>query len=470
MMRAALRFVLLLAAIAGLAAALACRDAAGPPAPVGTIRLSIDSAVVYVDSTLRLTAELLDRNGHPLTGRRVTWAVLDSGVARVDTAGLLHGLVVGGTTLVAACDSVAVQVPVAVVVRYTAVFAGQTFSCGLVGEGTPYCWGQALGAYLPVPTLLPGFPPLQRLTIGSSHACGLTGTGEAYCWGVRTALGGGDTASSVWASARVAGATRFSQVAAGGHYTCGLSLLGEALCWGGDSRGAMGQAGYLVTPSPAAPGSTFTALAAGAEHACAVNAAGEAYCWGDNYYGQLGSGAASPSCGYGYCSPTPAKVDSVPSLVSIIAGGQHTCGLTAAGEAYCWGRNGSGELGDSSASGTCFLNRNVPSYQCSQRPLRVSGGLRFTTLAAGWGWTCGLTATGEVYCWGNMAQFSTAPVPAGGALRFRSLASTGTSAAVCGMGTDGLAYCWGDNTFGALGVVPYTGGRWLLPTPVMFQR
>jgi alpha-tubulin suppressor-like RCC1 family protein len=470
-MRPALRSPLLAALAAGLLVS-ACRDTTAPPSSVGSLRLSTDSAVVHVDSALQLGAEVLDATGHPLTGRRVTWVVFDTTVARVDTEGLLQGLVVGGTTLVAASESALVQVPVAVVVRYQAVSAGESFGCGLEQDGTPYCWGWGLGRY--VPTRVSGVPALQRLTLGSLHGCGLTATGEAYCWGKYTALGGGDSASTAWATARVAGEARFSQIAAGENYTCGLSLLGEALCWGGHWEGAMGHAGYLVTPSPAAPGLTFATLAGGAEHACGLTATGDAYCWGDNYYGQLGSSAASPSCLYGYCSPTPAKVDSAPPLVSIVAGGVHTCGLTAAGEAYCWGDNGAGELGDS-VSGTCFAHQYYSFSLCSQVPVRVSGGLRFTALAVGDHWTCGLTATGEVFCWGYLDwgpvhTFISSPVPGAGTLRFRSLAAAPYSRSICGMGTDGIAYCWGDNLDGALGVAAYSGGSWPFPARVLFQR
>ncbi len=35
-----------------------------------------------------------------------------------------------------------------------------------------------------------------------------------------------------------------------------------------------------------------------------------------------------------------------PTFTAVSAGGRHTCGVTAAGVAYCWGTNGSGQLGD----------------------------------------------------------------------------------------------------------------------------
>jgi hypothetical protein len=37
------------------------------------------------------------------------------------------------------------------------------------------------------------------------------------------------------------------------------------------------------------------------------------------------------------CSTRPVPVDGAPSLVRVEAGGARTCGLTAAGELYCWG-------------------------------------------------------------------------------------------------------------------------------------
>src|SRR2546426_11779406 len=42
----------------------------------------------------------------------------------------------------------------------------------------------------------------------------------------------------------------------------------------------------------------------------------------------------------------PTEHATPPTFTAVSAGGRHTCGVTAAGAAYCWGTNGSGQLGD----------------------------------------------------------------------------------------------------------------------------
>jgi alpha-tubulin suppressor-like RCC1 family protein len=76
------------------------------------------------------------------------------------------------------------------------------------------------------------------------------------------------------------------------------------------------------------------------------------------------------------------------TFTKLIANGNHTCGLTAAGAAWCWGANTTGQVGDGSND-----NRYVP--------VAVSGGFVFRALALGAAHTCGVTSTGTVRCWGQ---------------------------------------------------------------------
>ena len=93
------------------------------------------------------------------------------------------------------------------------------------------------------------------------------------------------------------------------------------------------------TPAP------LRTLAAGGAHTCGLTSAGAAYCWGDNIYGQLGDGSTTNS-------PVLVAVSGGLSFRALAAGGAHTCGLTSAGAAYCWGYNIYGQLGDGSTTGS----------------------------------------------------------------------------------------------------------------------
>ena len=77
--------------------------------------------------------------------------------------------------------------------------------------------------------------------------------------------------------------------------------------------------------------------------------------------------------------------------VQLTMGTYHSCGRTAAGAVYCWGRNTYGQLGNGGS-----LDSNSP--------VAVSGGRVFTDIRAGDDFTCGLSDGGSVFCWGINAQ------------------------------------------------------------------
>ncbi len=160
---------------------------------------------------------------------------------------------------------------------------------------------------------------------------------------------------------------------------------------------------------------------------------------------------------------------SLENFASVTAGGNHTCGLTTGGAAFCWGENGAGELGNGSAVGpeACAAIRGT-ALPCSQEPVAVAGAITFSDLSAGGEYTCGLTASGAAHCWGLLAllyPYSPFPVAVAGGFPFFAV-SVGNSHA-CGVSTGGLLYCWGSNDYGQLGngstsdsrvPVPVTGG------------
>ncbi len=122
-----------------------------------------------------------------------------------------------------------------------------------------------------------------------------------------------------------------------------MTTVGDAYCWGGNNYGRLGDGTFTESDVPVAVvgGLTFQSVTTGSEHSCGVTTAGDAYCWGDGRSGRRGDGADS-----GDDVPTPMAVAGGLTFQSVTAGQDHSCGVTTAGEAYCWGDNRYGVLGD----------------------------------------------------------------------------------------------------------------------------
>ena len=231
------------------------------------------------------------------------------------------------------------------------------------------------------------------------------------------------------------------QVVTGSGHTCALAPSGQTYCWGLNSSGELGDNTTTIRSTPVAvqQGAVkFTSLTAGNAHTCGLTSAGAAYCWGNNGSGRLGDNTTTER-------HTPTAVSGGLTWSSLSAGASHTCGLTTAGAAYCWGWNNSGRLGDGTTT-----NRNTPTA--------VSGGLTWSSISAGTTHTCGLTTAGVAYCWGynangRLGDVTTTqrltPTAVSGGLTWSST-SNGDSH-TCGLTTAGVAYCWGYNANGRLG-------------------
>ena len=186
----------------------------------------------------------------------------------------------------------------------------------------------------------------------------------------------------------------------------------------------------------------FAAVSAGKEHTCALTTAGAAWCWGSNETGQLGVPEGPTHCRRDDrdipCEPRPVAVSGAFTFQQVGAGALHSCGLTAAGAVYCWGDNLRGQLGD-------------PGVRVSSIPVRVVSNERFTAVAVGGLHTCALRTDGVVMCWGanddgqlglsTVGNGSAVPAPASTAQRFVSIAAGARR--TCARTADGAAYCWG---------------------------
>jgi alpha-tubulin suppressor-like RCC1 family protein len=276
--------------------------------------------------------------------------------------------------------------------------AGTTRTCGLDASGHASCWQNSPD---PSPEILSSTVSFSELSLGVGSSCGLDSSGAAWCWGQNAwgQLGNGTKDLSVTPVA-VSGGLQFQQVGTSwgdetGH-ACGLTPAGMAYCWGANYAGQLGNPtvadgcapyGCSTVPVPAAEGHTFTQIVTGVAHTCGLEAGGTAWCWGSAQ--MLGAGNPSPLPG----GSGPFPVAGGHSFVTLTAGADHTCGLKATGAAYCWGGNPDGRTGQPPVGGP-------PDYGVVYSPALVTGGRTYTALSAGSAHTCGLANDG-LYCWGD---------------------------------------------------------------------
>ena len=268
-------------------------------------------------------------------------------------------------------------------------------ACAVDANGQAWCWGQTV----PTPGRVAGDAVFTTLAIGTGHTCGLTVSAAAMCWGTGTdgQLGHG-VRFSADAPVPVSGNHSWASLAAFGETSCGITQDGELRCWGllgnqnvtvpgasictstyRDKNGAVSTtsrpcsdvpfrmpltatdttmkfaevngscartvAGGVLCHDPSRGRfvektgfGPFTTIAASTQHGCGIDAAGTAWCWGSNQSGQLGDGTTTHR-------DSPVRPNTPNKFTQVMAGSNHTCGLTTTKEVWCWGSNYGGQAG-----------------------------------------------------------------------------------------------------------------------------
>jgi alpha-tubulin suppressor-like RCC1 family protein len=191
-------------------------------------------------------------------------------------------------------------------------------------------------------------------------------------------------------------------------------LIGLAACQdAGQSPTAPDAPSSLAVSTAAAL--SFRQVSAGDDHTCGVTTANRAYCWGR---GQT----------------TPAAVSGGLQFLSVSAGMNHSCGISSTNRVYCW-------------------------TATNLSPLQVPTTRRFKQVSAGADYTCGITLADGAYCWGrneygvfgNGSFFGTHESPVAVAGGHKWLQVTAAYSHTCGVTTDNRGFCWGNNTNHQLG-------------------
>lgn len=284
---------------------------------------------------------------------------------------------------------------------------GDSFACAIQLDQTVSCWGNGnvgqLGdngattlSFTPVRVLTAAGTPLAgiaKLEAGANFACALRGTdGAVLCWGQHVGNGtalGSPIAVEVLVSANVP-LLRVADLQVG--RIAALARQGTLWRSWGPSTGALGKVdtdnGRFATLIDAQPESGFASVAVEGDIACGLTAAGQAHCWGDDDIPLLAVGFGSGE------QVTPLRVPALDGKHQIALSSRVGFVVDTAGAMRAFGRADeivSAGVDRSAISGDPVSLTQVP----GQAVKRVAIGSQST---------CALQVDNTVRCWGQNSR------------------------------------------------------------------
>jgi len=353
------------------------------------------------------------------------------------------------------------------------VGAGSSFSCGIYA-GDAYCWGfaQRLGngttvqSTVPSPVVKTGVlsgKTIKQISVGGSHACVIASDDLAYCWGIGTNGQLGNAASAVQTSpvavsrAGVLANKTIKSISTGDSFTCVVASDDKAYCWGNNTSGQLGTGStgdsnvpVAVASTGALLGKTIKSVSASSVSACAIASDDQVYCWGTNGSGQLGNGNTNLS--YSPIAVIKTGAFAGKTVKSLSSGTTHVCAIASDDLAYCWGGGGVGQLGAGDNSSVSVPTAVITSGALSLKTVKQ--------ISAGGNESCAVASDNKAYCWGantsgqlGIGSASNVSVPTAvsvsGALADKSIRSVAIgSNHACAVSSSNKSYCWGNNANG----------------------
>ncbi|MBA2540432.1 MAG: hypothetical protein H0V17_12400 [Deltaproteobacteria bacterium] len=328
-----------------------------------------------------------------------------------------------------------------------------------------------------------GYCCVSKGSRGQGHTCSVKTDGTTWCWGQYDHGQTGDGAPrdpnlpsySHVHTTPVQVQTSAGQpllglvdISAGAVSTCARRSDKTVWCWGKKLDGSSDQFynndlrfATQVTNANGTPFSSAEEVAIGKDHACVRRQDGTAWCWGTNGSGEVGNGAAIPAATVTVPVQvlTNLKVKNkyapLTGVTKVVTAQNVSCALKSDGTIWCWGAGYSNK-------------KNKGNFAVA---FPVAGINQVIELSAGDNQQCVRKVDKSIWCWGTgalPAQMTTL-----GTDNAQVVTWGGTT---CVRKNDGRVLCWGLNNVGQTGTGhgPDPSRPWIFndvpsPTPVVME-
>ena len=203
---------------------------------------------------------------------------------------------------------------------------------------------------------------------------------------------------------------RFNQISAStnGDSSLAVGSDGNAYAWGSNGNGQLGDGTQTMRTTPVMVGKpagapadfTYVQVSAGTDHSLALGSDGNAYSWGSNSSGQLGNNQSYATSLTPAMVKKPADAPADFTYVQVSAGDSYSLAVGSDGYAYAWGYNGYGQLGNNSISESLVPVR----VRDPANPTDTNKGLQAVQVSAGDSYSLAVGSDGNTYAWGKNAD------------------------------------------------------------------
>src|SRR5665648_62146 len=254
---------------------------------------------------------------------------------------------------------------------WTQITGDSIRTCAVASDNQAYCWGHngegelgnnsTTNSSIPVAVYTNGVlngKTVKSISVGTNHTCVIASDDQVYCWGLNSSgqLGNNSTNQSMVPVAvnttGVLSGKTIKAITAGAAHICAIASDNQVYCWGLNYAGSLGNNSDSQSSIPVAVyaagvlnGKTIKSVVADHYTTCVITFDSGAYCWGYNYYGGLGNNSTTNS----FIPVTVINTGALSGkMITSISAGPATCAIACDNQAYCWGWNGNGQLGNNS--------------------------------------------------------------------------------------------------------------------------